>query len=487
MLAFFSEQSTATALTELAGAPQLTVFVGAGSSKELGLPTWRELVLALVEKAIATEPSWLPDAAWLTTQITTNDLLSAAERVEVILGEEALRDAIVEILYGSDAPSQMEPGPLAEGVALMKKAWADDLRIATTNYDQLLLTALRRAGVDEAKSYCLASGHPGVIHLHGVLGYEAPADGENVVVLTESDYLAPTDAGWRTDFMKRALESPCVFLGASLTDLNLLGPLYAGRSDRASSTLHRVLFVRDPVRTTEERRRRTALEDVERRRWARLNVEPLFCDNYADVAQFAYELAERRGGNATPLTQRFQTWWNDRSSGVLSLDTDSFRSNQVALADVLAEVLSGIQEELDAASETMSLGICALFPPNGGAQERPINWVTSDRAMTTPHTLDFLELDPRSNWTAVRSLCAGVHRAEPKDVYASRWRYVWAEPIFSDTPRVPVGAVMLSSMAPVDRTQLPRAESTHEPRPDRVRALRDALVKAGRIVLLTES
>jgi hypothetical protein len=487
VLAFFEQPDVQDALSSLAAEPELTVLVGAGASKEVGLPTWSELVDALANRAVGSKRSWSAFTDQLRHQIADGDLLAAAERVEVVLGQARLRQEIERLLYGQDDPADLEPGPLADGVAAMKLAWGEGLRVATTNYDQLLLTALRRRGA-EAHSYCVNSRRPGVIHLHGVLGYEGPADGRNIIVLTQRDYLAPVAAGWRADFMEEALAKPCLFVGASLDDLNMLRPLY-GQRRSGGAPLHRALFVRPPATSGFDRLARLAWEDVERQRWRGLSLQPLYCDNYADVAQFAFELAALRVDRSLPpLAARFQAWYDRAAMGVLSEGRAQYRSNQLRLSDLLAELLSGLQAELGAQGEVMSLGICALLPPHRPAgQERPVNWVASDRAMTTPATIEPLALDAGSQWTAVKAMCAGVGRAEEKHVYASRWRYVWAEPIFtSSSERIPVGAAVLSTRAPAGVTLLPSRDAEGRLDPANSARVRDALKRAGEAVLLAE-
>ena len=206
------------------------------------------------------------------------------------------------------------------------------------------------------------------------------------------------------------------------------------------------------------------------------------------MAQFAFELAAlREDRSLPPLAARFQAWYDRPAMGVLSEGRARYRSNQLRLSDLLAELLSGLQAELGAQGEVMSLGICALLPPQGSAgQERPVNWVTSDRAMTTPATIEPLALDAGSQWTAVKAMCAGVGRAEEKRVYASRWRYVWAEPVFTSSERVPVGAAVLSTRATAAVTHLPSRDAEGRLDPASSARVRDALKRAGEAVLLAE-
>ena len=54
LLRFFSQADTREALSYLSTQERLTVFVGAGCGKEVGLPTWTELVKTLAIQAVRT-------------------------------------------------------------------------------------------------------------------------------------------------------------------------------------------------------------------------------------------------------------------------------------------------------------------------------------------------------------------------------------------------------------------------------------------------
>ncbi|MGD0985271.1 MAG: SIR2 family protein [Acidimicrobiales bacterium] len=482
MLQFFGRSDTVEALQFLARQDQLTVFVGAGASKEAALPTWAELVKNLVSRAV-TRRGWITQAEWLAERVLENDLLGAAERVEVLLPQNTLADAIRKQLYQGTSPAAFQPGPLTQGVAEIQAAFGGAARVVTTNYDQLLLTALRDRGL-EAHSYCCATNKPGIVHLHGVLGYEEPDDGKNEIVLTERHFLAPS-SGWRTEFLRDALSRPCLFLGASMTDLNILRSLHAQQSVRRP--LHRVLFVRDPALDRTDLQRRAALEQIETKRWRRLGVVPLFADNFADVAQFAFELAQLRRGPTESLSDRFTAWYQGQARSVLSQDPSAFRRNQIVLSDELAKVVAGIRADFALQGEVLSLGVCVLVPPAEDCehQERAVNWVVSDRAMTTPETIEYLRLAETSAWTVVKAICAGASRLEQKAVYASRWHLVWAEPVFMPFPRrMPVGAVALSSRAPLGSSLLPVPDSARGLDPDAYSSLRRAIIDAGQAVLV---
>lgn len=487
MLSFFANPAVRAALGELSQVESLTVVVGAGASAEVGLPTWAQLVRGLLTDVLGKQRHWGGHRQWLSEQIlTAGDLLTAAEHVEILMSAGNLSNAIKARLYQGESPRAVKPGPLTKGVAAMQLAYGRTMRIATTNYDQLLLTALRAAGITSAESYCSPSRRANaIIHLHGVIGYRRPYDGDNEVVLTEGQFLNPR-SGWRSEFMRSALERPCLFLGASLTDLNILRSLHAQGTRPALR--HYVLFVRDPARSDKERQRREIWEQIETTRWSKLGVTPLFADNYADVAQFGFELAGLRRGGLDPIATRFDGWFSQCQQTVLSPSPKAFRQNQTEYSDVLSGLLAGLHADLELKDEVLSLGICAVFPPaEDGTQERPVNWVTSDRAMTTPATLEYIPLERDSQWTGVKAIAAGMPRNEDKDSYSSRWRFVWAVPIYREHPdRIPVGAVMLSTRSPRAESRLPIAGGRRYI-PGKRLLLEERLSEVGRAILVAPS
>jgi SIR2-like domain len=456
MIRFFSEKETLDSIEALAKVDRLTVFVGAGASREVGLPTWNELLRRLWSRAASTN-GWIDVEDDVFAQLNGFGALGAAERIQCSLTATDLTAAIREALYevptigGSvmgDA-KDFQPGPISDEIAKLRQEFGSSVTLATTNYDQLLLKSLRENGLPDANSYCLGSKKPGVIHLHGVVGFEDPDDGENVVVLTERDYLAPTNSGWREDFLKEHLEHPCLFVGASLTDLNFLSPLHKS----SPSAGPRIALMARPTSTLSQAQ--LVLEEVERKRFEALGVKALFADEYSDLAQFIHEVRiSKAAGFKAPLTQRWGDFVGNLQTGLLSIDPKTYRSNQKALCEGLQVVIAAMRSEFSLGSEVISIGLCALLPPSG-SEVRPTNWVSSDREMVSPDTIEPLRLDRASPWTSVKAICAGVRRVESKSNYASRWHYLWAEPIFSKTPRLPLGAVVLSTMADETTTLLP--------------------------------
>jgi len=76
---------------------------------------------------------------------------------------------------------------------------------------------------------------------------------------------------------------------------------------------------------------------------------------------------------------------------------------------------------------------------------------------------------------------------ESKDVYSSRWRYVWAEPVYRESPdRIPVAAVILSTRSPQVESRLPIPDSAQYSA-SKLKLLQERLAAAGHAILVTPS
>src|SRR5207253_308086 len=104
---------------------------------------------------------------------------------------------------------------------------------------------------------------------------------------------------------------------------------------------------------------------------------------------------------------------------------------------------------VDVADEKLAVALLSLFPPEAPAEpERVIVLASSDRIMTSVDSIAPIRLHDASDWTGVKAICRGGPLDESKDVYASRWRYVLAFPVYTGGVRTPLGALTIASMSP---------------------------------------
>lgn len=466
MLLFFNQSAVTKAVSDLAAARRLTVIAGAGSSMEMGLPSWEDLVLGLLDDAVRAQ-GWDDDREGFRAAARQSGLLTTAEIVGLLLGD-GMSAAIKTRLYGANDPAALRPGPLARAIAGLQQDFGPAMRLGTTNYDDLLERALAERGPGDrwwkgVRSAVTPGAPPKgavvVTHLHGLLG--AVVRGR--IVLSERDYQSMAlRRTWQERWAIDALsDTTCLFVGASMTDANLIRYLYGAQSSRLR---HVALFKRRPADTVGEERFRARFEEAERGRWLRLGITPLYADHFSEIAQFVYEVAARRrlGTAYVPLPNRLQAWF-DRESDAGALyraSDDAYAQIQRSLnARLHALCLEARQllaaHHVDVTREKLALAVLALFPPAAaGDPEQVIVLGTSDRIMTSAQTIAPISLGDASDWTGVKVICRGAPLDEAKDVYASRWRYVVGFPVYSDGVRTPLGAVTISSMSPSSALEL---------------------------------
>jgi len=225
-----------------------TFVVGAGVSLDANLPTWSRLVENIT--------ALIPNERWRkASKEDHSELLRKAESSIQLAREDSNNTAtgiIRDALYRrSDGSTNNDPkyGRLADSIARLATWLNGRVYIATTNFDTLLEDAMEKyTPTDSADILAVPfvapdehdeSGWDGippnwvagssVLHLHGIL--EPGIEPVGNIVLTESDFLTHGPAV--RDLIKhRLLSSHVVFFGVSLTDPNLVSPLWEVHSDR---------------------------------------------------------------------------------------------------------------------------------------------------------------------------------------------------------------------------------------------------------------
>jgi hypothetical protein len=207
----------------------LTLVVGAGVSMNAGLRSWPELVDCMADQI---DDERLRDMA----KKDRSDLLRRAEIVlQLVKAEnhnkedhEIVRDA----LYQKDL--SVTAGQSAMSIARLVAVRRRNIRLITTNFDTILEEALRRHfPKDQVRSYALddldrwqeslATDTIGVLHVHGVVPQGAKP--KEPLVLTESQFFKHGAVVRKVIFDN--LHSSCsVFVGLSMSDPNLVGPVY---------------------------------------------------------------------------------------------------------------------------------------------------------------------------------------------------------------------------------------------------------------------
>lgn len=272
----------------------LTIVVGAGVSMNSSLPSWR----ALIDKMTATIAD--PEVRSLASRDGA-DLMRKAEIILQLIKDENRNiqdhEIIRDALYQRDL--QVIPGELAKSIARLAYATRADTRLLTTNFDIILEESLL-AYFDESvvKSFSMKPGgseawtewnadpdQVGVLHLHGLV--RQARNPEEPIILTESQFLK--HGAQVRAIISASLKNACtLFIGLSMSDPNLVGPLY----ESSPATSPRFSLVVPP-----------AVDDVSPTQAARyaissarylekmLGLKPIFLKSHSQLNQAISDLA----------------------------------------------------------------------------------------------------------------------------------------------------------------------------------------------------
>lgn len=191
---------------------RVMLFVGAGASVSLGLPTWRGLV-----EHVAEELGFDPDVF-----LSSGDYLSLMEFYKIKTGSIGpLRSWMDREWTSSDA--DILASSIHKSIAEL-----DFPLIYTTNYDRNIETALRLHG----KSYQRVANEKELIQALGahtqVIKFHGDFEHDESLVVTESDYYKRLEFESAFDIKLRsdALSYSMLFIGYSLSDINMRILLY---------------------------------------------------------------------------------------------------------------------------------------------------------------------------------------------------------------------------------------------------------------------
>lgn len=466
----------------LATADAITLVVGAGVSRDAGLPSWGELVKRLLKRTAENRSGFDKEAEqlWIDETIEREQLLGAAAVIAALRTPAMLETWIEQEVYDGRGPEGWAPGPIAHEIAYLIEAFERSPRVLTLNYDDLLEQAIADRLNDTVRTIArddhsvAAVGELCVTHLHGYTG----RDGKFAPLVISEDQYAQMQRGesWQERAMVEALNnSTCLFLGTSLNDPNLIRYLYGHEIEEPAR--HVAVFVRQqapmrpllPSEAERLRKVRKFREDAVVERWKRCGVAAAFVDHYADVAQFVHEVALQRelADEYKAVETRAASWIRDAERNVLSsTDDEGFRDSQQRLSAYMRDALKAAVEAAeeagsDLSDETLAAAIW-LASDDGNSLT---SWVTSDRAYQQTATITPIPVDDGPRWVAIDTFMRGVMVEDERDVYASRWKYIRGLPlrIGADPLRgVLVGAITITSTKS-------RAESALHAMPDPVK------------------
>lgn len=477
-------------LNELSGGDTLTLVIGAGTSVDAGLPSWSELVRALLEDGFKHEErrqfleAGKTTYAELAKQIMESRQLMEAATIGRHLHGSGRDQAIRTALYGSllGAP---RPGRILRAVTSLCKLLGGRIRIVTTNYDDILeqeiahrtnflpkaLVVDRDGNLVPSRKY--PDGEIEVIHLHGLLPYEGEPEG--ALILDERDFAIE---GVRPpgSVLPDVLDpkAPTLFLGLSMTDPNLVAACYL-LDDRTKKGKKKEkprpwfgLFVK---RVAED----NTVGHFSAARLRDLGITPLHLVSYGQISQVLYELLHRVDLGADYWSDdeprrygmRFTAWHKrllETSPGLFG--GDRFPTTHGRLHDALSDALETMKSTAGPLSDpehdehfgvhlwvrrpaSVDLGHLDLAAASAHRHREP--WSLSEQS---------LPIRAGSTITAVDAIFYGGEQRKNSDPDPNRrWKSVIGVPIdlIKDPDRFLLsGVVTLSSTLPLANSVIRR-------------------------------
>lgn len=494
-----ANHDVASLIDRLSAADALGIFVGAGVSIEAGLPSWGALVRRLLRgissetdpfrMAAATASGPLDD---LTEEFSSRSLaalgpLGAGAVIKAHL-EASYRPRLKEALY--EGVELLAPGPTAISVARFVLG-AEPTRaraILTTNFDQLLETALRaeleRLAEDPSAvrtvlpGTALSSEAINVVHLHGVISHpRSPAPDDSAeIIFAEDEFLAPSSMGTAArDLAESAFsEGPYLFLGASLTDTNILGDLYRHRPNSRTDRHAAIAVSQQAAMDLDPDAAQIVVDALQQTSAARLQsarVDVAFVDTYTEASQFMQELnlqrAYRRDDSSSAYTASPICWsqrayrYEQRALSIGLLPSRGEKQKFTKLQKPIRKVLSIAVKRLErlfeqipafsATGEQLALHLWIHAP-----EEQLLSMIgQSDRRLYNPATLQTAQSRLPTDYLVVEALCNGtVVEAQDQGLRSSRWGSMVAVPFavaekseaVKDVPAsIPGGVLVLAS------------------------------------------
>jgi len=292
-------------LTASYAAGDLCLFVGAGVSRSCGLPDWRELSRAVVNRIPKQDGPGLGAVSAARRQgrpIPADPNALLAEKKAVLQDEEpllAMRYMRLEVGAGLGllVSDVLYSRHIEVSAGLRELVRLDNVRrVCCYNYDDLLARAYDEEGTDHLALLpgCripLESPRRLVFYPHGYLPEpgRGSVDATDAIVLSEDDYfeLYRQPYGWANLVqLTLLLNYTALFVGCSLLDPNvrrLLDIVVASRPDHRHYAIFREEKDR-PAAQWLQAREGIATRSVQRRLLGGLGIEPIWVDSFDEIA-----------------------------------------------------------------------------------------------------------------------------------------------------------------------------------------------------------
>lgn len=247
--------------------------------------------------------SQLRDSRWIgpVTADNTEPMRKAEYIMQLVRRETGASEfeIVRQALYMGDM--SRSPGPLVDSIARLCAARTGATYLMTTNFDNLMETQLLEYGqsvesstLDDCYSEEGAPRLPRqgeVVHLRGLI--EPGQPGRGPLILTESSFLAEGDRV--REVVRHALvHSTVIFVGISLADPNLIGPLWGIKNSDQPHQRPFFLVVAAPSKAMDHEHRLNSRAYVVKRSGFledEFGVRNVFAKSYMQLSQIFAELA----------------------------------------------------------------------------------------------------------------------------------------------------------------------------------------------------
>ncbi|MCH5242942.1 MAG: SIR2 family protein [Muribaculaceae bacterium] len=215
----------------------VTLFLGAGVSISMGVPSWNNLIEGMLNDSIQ-KPFSDKDYPAISESYFNSPLISARQVLYPYLVQithhpdktvniwEKIKDLMKSVLYSKLKPTSDLILTLSE-LCNPTKCPKPVQSIITFNYDDLLETQLKHDKVTYNSIYRegrFIEGSIPIIHVHGIIYQNQPSPSDSIPVLSEAEYhtLYEKTHYWANVEILHALyRNTCIFIGLSMTDPNL--------------------------------------------------------------------------------------------------------------------------------------------------------------------------------------------------------------------------------------------------------------------------
>ena len=217
---------------------ELVLFLGAGVSKDAGIPQWNELINALLSKMIASRikdkdsevlSKHLDTIIDLAHQNQENSPITQMRYIKGAFSPAEYNKLVHEVLYSKNPKSNTDLLNAIATICTPQRNHIGVQGVITYNFDDLLERCLHRQKVQTNTLACEdAISTPdklSIFHVHGFMPKKIDENNPNTeLIFSEEDYhKVYRDAYCWSNLaqLNYLREHTCLFIGCSLTDPNL--------------------------------------------------------------------------------------------------------------------------------------------------------------------------------------------------------------------------------------------------------------------------